>query len=342
MRTGLTSKFAAAAVVAGAVALGAQAVSAQGILKADTTGVGGVNHALFVVLANVLQKKAGINMQVNEGQTLTRSALKLGRGKIDIQPLPPVITPWMRAGTRMYKKAPEVAKKAVANIRLIASYGAGVRHYLVWADSGIETFDDLKGKRVFVGPPVGGASNVAKAVLRITAGLEAGKDYTEVRLPWNGGIQAMQDGKIDVFIRPAGIGAASIEQLGAKRKFRLLSVAPYVDRPAFKKYLGGGGRVLRKVPAGTYKNQVGNDKDVATDGFRHQLVVNKTMSDELVYKITRTLFENLAEMHKTAAILRDVSLEDTFSLANVPVHPGALKYYKEIGKAVPERLMPPG
>lgn len=263
--------------VAAAVASGAHTASAQGILKADTTGVGGVNHTLFVVLAN---------------------------------------------------------------IRLIASYGAGVRHYLVWADSGIETFDDLKGKRVFVGPPVGGASVVAMAVLRIAAGLKADKDYTQVRLPWNGGIQAMQDGKIDVFIRPAGIGAASIEQLGAKRKFRLLSVAPYVDKPAFRKYLGGGGRELRKVPAGTYKNQANNDKDVATDGFRHQLVVNRNPSDDLVYRITRTLFESLPEMHKTAAILSDVSLDDTFSLANVPVHPGALKYYKEIGKKVPAALMP--
>ena len=169
MRNGIAVKLAAVAVTA-AVASGAHTALAQGILKADTTGVGGVNHTLFVVLANILQKKAGINMQVNEGQTLTRSALKLGKGKIDIQPLPPVITPWLRKGIRMYKKAPDVARKAAANIRLIASYGAGVRHYLVWADSGIETFDDLKGKRVFVGPPVGGASVVAMAVLRITAG----------------------------------------------------------------------------------------------------------------------------------------------------------------------------
>lgn len=340
MRTAIAVKLTAVAIVA-AVASGAYPASAQGILKADTTGVGGVNHTLFVVLANILQKKAGINMQVNEGQTLTRSALKLGRGKIDIQPLPPVITPWLRAGTRMYKKAPDVAKKAVANIRLIASYGAGVRHYLVWADSGIETFDDLKGKRIFVGPPVGGASVVAMAVLRITAGLKADKDYTQVRLPWNGGIQAMQDGKIDVFIRPAGIGAASIDQLGSKRKFRLLSVEKYVDKPAFRKYLGGGGRVLRKVPAGTYKNQENNDRDVATDGFRHQLVVHKGLGDELVYKITKTLFESLPEMHKTAVTLKDISLDDTFSLANVPVHPGALKYYNEIGKKVPAALMPP-
>ena len=72
MRSGIIAKVAAAAVAAAFVS-GAHTASAQGILKADTTGVGGVNHALFVVLANILKKKAGINMQVNEGQTLTRS-----------------------------------------------------------------------------------------------------------------------------------------------------------------------------------------------------------------------------------------------------------------------------
>ena len=341
MITGFTSRV-AAAMVGVAIAFGAHAASAQGILKADTTGVGGVNHTFFIVLANILQKKAGITLQVNEGQTLTRSALKLGQGKLDLQPLPPVIMPWLRAGTRMYKKAPDVAKKAAANIRLIAAYGAGVRHYIVWADSGIRTFADLKGKRVFVGPPVGGASPVAKAVVRIVAGLKAGKDYTEIRLPWNGGIQAMLDGKIDVFIRPAGIGAATIDQLGAKRKFRLLGVESALDKPAFKKFLGGGGRGLKKVPAGTYKNQVNNDKDVMTDGFRHQLVVRKGLSNELVYKITSTLFASLPEMHKTAVTLKDISLEDTFSLANVPLHPGAVKYYNEIGKKIPAKLMPAG
>ena len=341
MRNGIAAKLAAAAVAA-AVAAGAHTASAQGILKADTTGVGGVNHTLFVVLANILQKKAGINMQVNEGQTLNPVRSQAGQGQ-DRHPA-------AAAGYHavVAQGHPDVQEGARRRQEGGGQYPAdrflrGRRAALSrLADSGIETFDDLKGKRVFVGPPVGGASVVAMAVLRITAGLKADKDYTQVRLPWNGGIQAMQDGKIDVFIRPAGIGAASIEQLGAKRKFRLLSVAPYVDKPAFKKYLGGGGRVLRKVPAGTYKNQANNDRDVATDGFRHQLVVNKNLGDDLVYRITRTLFESLPEMHRTAAILSDVSLEDTFSLANVPVHPGALKYYKEIGKKVPAALMPGG
>ena len=225
---------------AGALAVGSSTASAQGILKGDTGGVGSVNHTFMIILSTVLQKKLGVNLQVNEGQTLTKSALKLGQGKIDVSIVPPVMVPWMRKGTRFYKKRPGPAKKAIENIRLIIAYGAGVRHYMVWADSGIKTWADLKGKRVFVGPPRGGASPVAIQSIKLNSGLVNKKDYKEIRMPWNAGIQAMSDGKLDVFVRPAGVGAASMDQLGAKRKFRLLAVNP--NAPGMKKFVAGGGR----------------------------------------------------------------------------------------------------
>ncbi|HJO87189.1 MAG: hypothetical protein QGH63_00650, partial [Rhodospirillales bacterium] len=70
--------------VAGLIAFSPTNTSAQGILKGDTGGVGSVNHTFMIIMSTVLQKKIGINLQVNEGQTLTKSALKLGQGKIDV------------------------------------------------------------------------------------------------------------------------------------------------------------------------------------------------------------------------------------------------------------------
>ena len=198
-------KTIAAGIIASAVTTGATTASAQGILKGDTGGVGSVNHTFMIIFSTALQKKAGINLQVNEGQSLTRSALKLGQGKIDLSVVPPVMVPWMHKGTKFYKKNPGAAKKAIDNIRLILAYGSGVRHYMVWEDSGIKTFADLKGKRVFVGPPRGGASPVAIQAIKLNSGLVNKKDYKEIRMPWNAGIQAMADGKLDAFVRPAGI-----------------------------------------------------------------------------------------------------------------------------------------
>ena len=209
---------------------------------------------------------------------------------------------------------------------------------MVWEDSGIKTFAGLKGKRVFVGPPRGGASPVAIQSIKLNSGLVNKKDYKEIRMPWNAGIQAMADGKLDAFVRPAGIGAASMDQLGAKRKFRLLEV----NRKAMAKFMNIPDRVYMKIPAGTYKNQSNNDKDVLVDGFRHQLAVRKDMNDDLVYKITKTLFDNLPAMKKTAITLRDISLEDPFTGGNIPLHPGAIRFYKEVGKKIPANLMAGG
>ena len=327
-------------LVAGAMAVGGSTASAQGILKGDTGGVGSVNHTFMIVMSTVLQKKAGINLQVNEGQTLTKSALKLGQGKIDLSITPPVMVPWMRDGTRFYKKRPGPAKKAFNNISLIMAYGAGVRHYMVWADSGIKSWADLKGKRIFVGPPRGGASPVAIQSIKLNSGLVNKKDYKEIRMPWNAGIQAMADGKLDVFVRPAGVGAASMDQLGAKRKFRLLAVNP--KAPGMEKFMGRPDRLFVKIPAGTYSNQSNNDKDIIVDGFRHQLAVRRDMSDDLVYKITKTIFDNLPEMRKTAVTLRDITLDDPFTGGNIQLHPGAIRFYKEKGKKIPANLMPAG
>ena len=218
------------------------------------------------------------------------------------------------------------------------AYGSGVRHYLVWADSGIKTWADIKGKRIFVGPPRGGASPVAIQSIKLNSGLVNKKDYKEIRMPWNAGIQAMSDGKLDVFVRPAGVGAASIDQLGAKRKFRLLAINP--NAPGMKKFIANGGRQIVRIPAGTYNNQIDNNKDVVTDGFRHQLAVRKDMSDDLVYRITKTIFDNLPEMQKSAVTLRDISLKDPFTAGNIPLHPGAIRFYKEVGKKIPANLVP--
>lgn len=328
-------KTIAAGVFASAMTIAATTASAQGILKGDTGGVGSVNHTFMIIFSTTLQKKAGINLQVNEGQSLTRSALKLGQGKIDISVVPPVMVPWMHKGTRFYKKNPAAAKKAIDNVRLILAYGSGVRHYMVWEDSGIKTFADLKGKRVFVGPPRGGASPVAIQAIKLNSGLVNKKDYKEIRMPWNAGIQAMADGKLDAFVRPAGIGAASMDQLGAKRKFRLLSVNP----AKMVKFMAVPDRIMMTIPAGTYKNQSNNDKDVIVDGFRHQLAVRKSMSADQVYKITKTLFDNLPDMKKAAVTLRDVSAKDPFTGGNIPLHPGAIRYYKEVGMKIPAKMI---
>ena len=325
--------------LAGALALGATTASAETILKADTSGVGGVNHTLFKVLAGVLKTEAGITMQVNEGQTLTRSALKLGAGRIDIMPAPPSVMQHMQAGTRMYRKNKEAAQAGAKNLRLINSFVGGFWHLMVYDDSPIKTLADIKGKKVFVGPPVGGAVVTALEMIKSFANLTP-KDFEAVKLPWNAGVQAMLDGKLDMFMRPAGMGAATIDQIGAKRPFRLITLEAQPGAPGWDEFLKGLGRTPSKIPAGTYKNQTNNKRDIVANALTSQLVVRAGLDAEIVYKITKTMFDNLEKMQKSAVVLKSISRDDVFSGANVRLHPGAIRYYKEVGKKIPERLLP--
>ncbi|MFP6735810.1 MAG: TAXI family TRAP transporter solute-binding subunit [Rhodospirillales bacterium] len=112
-----------------------------------------------------------------------------------------------------------------------------------------------------------------------------------------------------------------------------------INSPAWKKFLGSTGRVTSVIPAGTYKNQVNNTVDIVTNGFMSQIVVRADLSAYLVYKLTKAMFDNIKEMHASAAILKPIGLDDPFTAGNVPLHPGALRFYKEAGKKIPKRLL---
>ena len=211
------AKFGLGAVaLTGILALGSGTAGAQGkILRAETGAQGGTAHVLVTVLSKIYKRELGISLQNNDGQTLTRSAIKLGRGQIDVATLPPVVYGYLQKGARMYKKKQhEAAIKAAKNISSLVSFPSIWFHAVTYENSGIKDFMGIKGKRVFTGPPSGGAKVSAEKIIRLVTGYVANKDYKAIHMPWGGGLQAMMDGKLDVYMRPANIGSAQIEQLG--------------------------------------------------------------------------------------------------------------------------------
>lgn len=141
---------AAATVLAAPIAANAQ------IYAGETAGVGDPVHTMFVAFANQAAK-ADVNIQVNAGQTLTRSMLSGARGDIDFFSSVPSLVGLMAGGKRMYETvedAPEVA----GNLRSILGFQAGAYHPVTLSGSGIEDWADIAGKTVFTGPPAGSAS----------------------------------------------------------------------------------------------------------------------------------------------------------------------------------------
>ena len=128
-----------AIAIVGALSLGASGAEAQKkILRADTGSPGAVSHAVIVVLGKVWQKELGITIQINDSQTLTRSAMKLGRGQLEIMPFPTSIYEFMSKGSRMYKK--KLHNEAIAaskNVRSIWGWQAVVFHPVTFDIAGI-------------------------------------------------------------------------------------------------------------------------------------------------------------------------------------------------------------
>lgn len=328
-------RFARSALVAISALALPIAASAQ-IHKGETAGVGDPVHTMFVAFANQAGK-AGVEIQVNAGQTLTKSMLKGAKGEIDFFSSVPSLVNLMAGQKRMYENienAPELSK----NLRAILGFKAGAYHPVTLEGSGIEAWEDVKGKTVFTGPPAGSASATSEALIKIITGYEANQDYTAIRLSWGEGYTALADGKIDMMVRPAEVGSANIEQFGLSGEFRVLSIpADAVSSDAMQELFGRPGRGMASFDGGVYKGQL-TKGEITALGFFQFVGTHSGASDEAVYEATKSFWENIEEVQATAFFLKDVTKETAFTAVNVPLHPGALRYYQEAGFDIPDEL----
>jgi len=326
------------AALAAAITLALPGAASAEIFKGETAGVGDPVHTMFVAFANQAGK-AGVEIQVNAGQTLTKSMLKGAKGDIDFFSTVPSLVNLMAGQKRMYEKieaAPELAK----NIRAILGFKAGAYHPVTLAGSGIESWEDIKGKTVFTGPPAGSASATSEALIKILTGYVAGEDYTAVRLSWGEGYAALADGKIDMMVRPAEIGSANVERFGLSGEFRVLSIPQdKIENEELQALFGRPGRGMIQFDGDVYKGQL-TEGQITALGFTQFVGTHADVSEDVVYNATKAFWENLDEVHATAFFLKDVTKDTAFTSVNVPLHPGAVRYYDEAGITIPDALRP--
>ncbi len=323
-------------IAAAAMVLSFSGVATAEVYKGETAGVGDPVHTMFVAFANQAGK-ADVTVQVNAGQTLTKSMLKGARGEIDFFSSVPSLVNLM-AGQRVMYKNIEDAPALAGNLRAILGFKAGAYHPVTLASSGIENWDDLKGKTVFTGPPAGSASATSEALIKIITGYEAGSDYDAVRLSWGEGYAALADGKIDMMVRPAEIGSANIEQFGLSGEFRVLSIPEAArDSAEMLDLFGRPGRGMMVFDGDVYKGQL-TQGEITSLGFFQFVGTHAGVSEDVVYAATKAFWENITEVQNTAFFLKEVTKETAFTSVNVPLHAGALRYYDEAGFDVPAEL----
>jgi len=209
------------------------------------------------------------------------------------------------------------------NLRgLFNGFAPGVVHYAVLESSGIQNLADLKGKRIAVGPQGNSTSLFLEKVLN-TLGY-TWDDITPSYLSFSEGMQALADGKVDMAIASAGPPVSAVQELAATGKeFRLLNFdddfrAKFLEAyPYYIEYI---------IPKETYNLP----EDVTTVATQNMVMINANLDEELVYKMTKAIFENLDSLKSAAPAAADITLENA-PKTDIPLHPGAERYYKEAG-----------
>lgn len=218
-------------------------------------------------------------------------------------------------------------------LRTFLGMYANVMHVVTLQDSSVKSINDIKGKKVSVGAPGSGTENMSNQILD-ALGITY-DDIEEFRLSFSENTEGLRDHVIDVGIWSVGAPTSSIMDLATTHK---INIIPFTDEEMAKitaKYPYYNSTTL---PAGIYS---GYDTEVVTPAVWNSIVVHKDMSEELAYKLAKAVFESNADLVAVYAGAVESTPENTVASAVIPLHPGVIKYFEEIGVEVPDELIPP-
>ena len=209
-------------------------------------------------------------------------------------------------------------------LRAVAGIYANYIQIVASAESGIKTLADLKGKRISVGAPKSGTELNARAILG-AAGLPYSAFSKVEYLPFGESVELMKNRQLDVTLQSAGLGVASIRDLAASVPIYIVPIPAEVVAK-----IGDAAYGEAIIPAKTYDGQ---ESDVKTIAIKNFLVSHEGVSDDAVYAMTKAMFENLDTLIAANAAARGIKKEGAMSGTSVTFHPGALRYYREVGLA---------
>jgi hypothetical protein len=220
-----------------------------------------------------------------------------------------------------------------SNIRTMGYLYGAPAQLVVRADSDIKTAADLKGKRVAVGNAGSGAAASAERFFRHIGVWE---NFKPTFMGYSAAASAFQDGKIESFWVLVGYPNRSVIEASVQVKIRLIDVGIEAEKSKFYDAFAYSNKT---IPAGVYGKDMPECKSFQDSTM---LAVNKDMPEDVVYTIMKTLWskEGMEAMVTAKKEFAEMNLDNNFVGASVPLHPGAVKFWKEMGKTIPDKLMP--
>ncbi len=304
----------AALLLAGAAA-GVQAAEFINIL---TGGTSGVYYPLGVALSQIYSKaipEAKSSVQATKASAENLNLIQAGRGELAFTLGDALSDAWKGNADAGFKTP-------LKKLRAVAAIYPNYIQIVASADSGIKTLADLRGKRVSVGAPKSGTEINARAILK-----GAGLSYADLGrveyLPFGESVELMKNRQIDATLISAGLGVSAIRDLATSVKMVVVSIPPAVvakiNDPAYQAAV---------IPANTYEDQT---TDVPTVAIGNVLVTRADLPADTVYKMTKAMFTHLPELVAAHSAAKAIKLENAVKGLPIPLHPGAAKYYREVG-----------
>ena len=300
------------------ISLCAPATAAEQFINVLTGGTSGVYYPLGVALANSIGKampNVKTSVQATKASVENLNLLQAGRGEIAFTLGDSLSDAW---------KGNEEAgfKTPLKKLRGVAAVYPNYIQIVARADSGIKALADLKGKKISVGAPKSGTELNARVILG-AAGITY-KDFAKVEyLPFGESVELMKNRQLDVTLQSAGLGVSALRDLATSVDIVVVAIPADVIRktnePAF---------LPATIPANTYRGQT---TDVATAAAQNYLVTHEGVSTETVYGMTKALWTGLEQLVAAHSAAKAIDPKHALQAMPIPLHPGAEKYYKEVG-----------
>lgn len=296
------------------------AASDPKFLTIGTAGAGGAYYPMGIALADIITNKVGIQTTAQITGGAIENNILINNGGNDIAITIGFMAYFARNGMPPYKAKLEKVEG------LFSGLSKGMFQVVVDKSSPIKSIKDLKGKRVSLGPAGGGAITLFMQVIQSYGFNE--KEFKPVYTSYEQSADALADGNLDAILVHAAAPTPALIQLAATKKpIRYLSIDDQTMQQLIKKY-------PYMIPVTLGKEMYKTDEPVKIFYTTNVVVVNKELGTDLVYRITKEIFENIDKIRASHPSCKDLDLASAVQGLPIPYHPGAVKYFKEKGLTI--------
>lgn len=281
-----------------------------------TASVGGAWYPIGGVLASLITKNIPDTAATVTGGGGISNVFSVGTGKAQIGFAFPSDIHNAAKGVEDFKGKP------MPGIRVITPIYPGILHVAVRADTDITTIEDMKGKVICVPKKGNTAEKMVRRVLE--AYNMSYDDFKNVNfLGHSDAADLIKDGHADVFMAMSTVPFPALSDLAKSRPLRLIPIDSahmekiLADNPAYFKY---------DIRGGSYE---GTDTSTSTTAMTTLIITHEDLPEDLIYEITKLMYERKQDFVSVIKRMDEMKIENWQNTGNVPLHPGAEKFYKE-------------